>query len=81
MSPDVIEVVANEDYTLTLTFENGEIKVFDIKPYLDKGIFNELKDMSYYKNVKIIDGTVSWNDRQDICPDTLYSDSIELKST
>lgn len=72
MNPRVKRVVANDDYTLTLTFENEEVKVFDVKPYLDKGIFTELKNKAYYKSVKVIDGTVSWNDRQDFCPDTLY---------
>ena len=35
MYPRVKEVQANPDYTLTLTFANGEVKVFDVKPYLD----------------------------------------------
>ena len=39
MNPDIIDVKAKNDYTLFLTFENGEQKVFDVKPYLDKGIF------------------------------------------
>ena len=32
------------EYQLLLTFENGEKKIFDMKPYLDKGIYKELKD-------------------------------------
>lgn len=76
MSPDVIKVIANDDYTLTLTFDNGEVKKFDVKPYLEKGIFVELKNRVYFKTVKVADGTVSWNDRQDFCPDTLYLRSV-----
>lgn len=77
MSPDVVKVVANADYTLTLTFENGEIKVFDVKPYLDRGIFTELKNMEYFKTVRVVAGTVSWNDKQDFCTDTVYLASEE----
>ena len=79
MNPDVIDVIANDDYTLTITFENGEVKLFNMKPYLDKGIFVELKNLKYFKTAMVLNRTVSWNDRQDICPDTLYEDSIEIK--
>jgi hypothetical protein len=30
------------NYMLLLTFENGEQRRFDMKPYLDKGIFSEI---------------------------------------
>ena len=76
MSPEAVKVTANDDYTLTITFDNGEVKIFDMKPYLDKGIFTELKDKEYFKKVKVDDMTVSWNNKQDICPDILYEDSI-----
>ena len=43
MNPRVKKVKPNPDYTLTLTFANGEVKPFDVKPYLDMGIFKELQ--------------------------------------
>ena len=43
MNPRVKDVKSGVDYTLTILFDNGERKVFDVKPYLDKGIFRELK--------------------------------------
>lgn len=75
MNPDAVKVIANDDYTLTVTFENGEVKIFDVKPFLNDGVFVELRNLAYFKTVKILNGTVSWNDKQDICPDTLYEDS------
>jgi len=79
MNPRVEKVATNNDYTLTITFKNGEVKLFDMKPYLDNGIFVELKNLVYFKTAKVIHGTVSWNDRQDLCPDTLYEKSILVK--
>jgi len=79
MNPRVVKVKTNEDYTLTITFDNGEIKVFDVKPYLDKGIFKELKNPVYFKTVTVIAGTVSWNDKQDFCPDTVYLESVPIE--
>ena len=37
----VVEVKPLLDYKLLLTFENGEKRTYDMKPYLDKGIFSE----------------------------------------
>ena len=43
MNPRIKEVKpSSKDFTLTLTFENGEVGIFDVKPYLDIGIFKEL---------------------------------------
>lgn len=75
MNPRVEDVRANPDYMLILTFTNGEVRVFDVKPYLDKGIFKELKDKSVFNSVKPFLGSVQWQNGQDFCPDTLYLDS------
>jgi hypothetical protein len=45
-------VEPQDNYLLLLTFENGEERQFDMKPYLDIGIFKELKDPSLFKTVK-----------------------------
>lgn len=78
MNPRVSAVKANRDYTLALTFTNGEMKIFDVKPYLDKGIFRELKDLSLFYTVKPVLGTIQWQNGQDFCPDTLYLESKAL---
>ncbi len=75
MNPRVKYVKPNSDYTIILTFTNGEIKIFDLKPYLYKGIFQELKDISLFNSVKPFLGSVQWRNGQDLCPDTLYLES------
>ncbi len=77
MNPRVKTVKPNPNYTLELTFVNEEIKIFDVKPYLDKGIFQELRDMSMFNSVKPSFGSVQWRGGQDFCPDTLYMQSTE----
>ncbi|MEI8203941.1 MAG: DUF2442 domain-containing protein [Bacteroidota bacterium] len=39
----VKNVLAQDDYLLLLTFENGEKRQYDLKPYLDFEVFKELK--------------------------------------
>lgn len=57
---------------LVVTFNTHEKKIFDLSPYLEKGIFMELKDISYFNRVKAANGTIEWPNGQDFCPDTLY---------
>jgi hypothetical protein len=59
-------------------FENNEKKVFDVKPYWEKGIFRKLKDESLFKTVRPFLGSIQWKNGQDLCPDTLYLDSTEF---
>jgi hypothetical protein len=42
-------------------------------------VFQELQNIHYFNQVKVIDGTVVWPHEQDISPDTLYLDSLRYK--
>lgn len=72
MSPSVVSVQPTDDYKLIVSFDNSDIKLFDVSPYLDKGIFQELKDVSYFKRVSVAFGSVEWPNEQDFSYDTLY---------
>ncbi|MHB9028976.1 MAG: DUF2442 domain-containing protein, partial [Candidatus Latescibacterota bacterium] len=43
------------------------------------GVFQELKNIHYFKQVRGAYGTVAWPHEQDICPDTLYLDSEKIE--
>jgi hypothetical protein len=72
MSIYVESVEVLEFPKLTVTFNTHEKKIFDVSPYLDKGIFTELQNKDYFKQVKATNGTIEWPNGQDFCPDTLY---------
>jgi Protein of unknown function (DUF2442) len=72
MSPKVTKVEPLENFTLRLFFSNGEVKRFDVTPYLEQGIFVELKDIHYFNRVKPFFGGVQWLHEQDFSADTLY---------
>ena len=65
-----------DEYKLLLTFENGETRLFDMNPYLEKGIFKELKNVSLFKSARISFDTVEWQNETDIDAETLYADSF-----
>ncbi|MDD6770144.1 DUF2442 domain-containing protein, partial [Inconstantimicrobium porci] len=72
----VKEVKPLDGYKLLLTFENGEERIFDMKPYLEKGIFKELKDKSLFNSVKISYDSIVWENEADMDPEMLYEDSV-----
>lgn len=75
MRPRVKNVNAIEDYILVLEFDNGEIKYFDVKPYLNHKVFEKLKDVKEFNKVKVSELSIEWENGVDICPDELYNNS------
>ena len=73
MRPKATNVLPKEDYMLLVEFDNGERKVFDVKPYLNKKAFEKLKDINEFKKVKLSGLSIRWENGADICPDELYN--------
>ena len=75
----VKEVKPVEDYQLILTFSNGEKRLFDMKPYLTKGIFKELRKVSMFNTVRVSFDTIEWKNEADLDPEFLYEYSKRIK--
>ena len=58
MNPRVNSVEATDGYKLRITFTNGEVGDYDCAPLLDFGVFQELRDVTYFKRVRADGGTV-----------------------
>ncbi|HTY22660.1 MAG TPA: DUF2442 domain-containing protein [Desulfomonilaceae bacterium] len=71
MIPDVIDFEILPDHRIKVTLSNGNRGIFDVRPYLDKGIFKELKDYSHFKRARIELGTITWPNEQDFSPETI----------
>lgn len=76
---DVINVKPMLNYMLQLEFENGEKRIFDMSPYMEKRPFIRLKQSKQFMLAKVDFGTVVWPGNIDIAPETLYHKSIPLK--
>lgn len=74
----VTNVFPIKDYNLILTFGNGEKRRFDMKPYLNRGIFRELKDIDMFNSVRVCFDTIEWANEADLDPETLYQSSVLL---
>lgn len=78
LGPRVTSVIPNDSYELLITFNNGEQRKFDATPLLDVNVFEPLKNLSFFKTVKVEFGTVVWPQDIDYCPDTLYAQSVPV---
>jgi len=73
------EVKPLDNYLLHLTFENGEKRLFDLKPFLDFGIFQELKDLRLFKTVRTNFDSIEWDNEADFDPEILYQKSLKIE--
>lgn len=74
--PIVLSVVPQSDYSVVITFETGEIKKFDVTPYICGDWFGKLSDIAVFNTVRPCGNTIEWEDGQDIAPHELYELSV-----
>jgi hypothetical protein len=73
---DVTNVHPEKGYVLSLEFENGEYRLFDMTYLMDKKPFCRLKEKALFDLATVEYGTVVWPGNIDISPETLYDRSI-----
>lgn len=88
----IVSVSPNEDFTLTLGFDNGEFRIYDCKPLLEEGtVFAPFMEYGNFKRVYLddsncvswdidpnIDSNEVWSNKVDISSDTCYVDSVPM---
>ena len=79
MNPFVMSVRTQDDYVLDLLFDNGERRLFDVKPYLTLGVFARLQNLALFRSARVVSGSVEWPDDLDLSYDTLYLESLPLE--
>ncbi|WP_181015478.1 DUF2442 domain-containing protein [Alkalispirochaeta sphaeroplastigenens] len=72
MYPSVKKVEPKSDYVLFVSFCNGEQGTLDMKPFLDFGVFKQLRDETAFKQVKVSFDTIEWNAGVDLDPEFVY---------
>ena len=76
MNPHVARATPQAGHRLLVEFTNGETRLFDLTPYLDKGVFRALEDEATFAKVKVVHGSVEWPGEIDLSYDTVYLDSV-----
>jgi hypothetical protein len=80
MNPYVKAVKPLTDNRIELEFENGEVRIFDLTPYLKRGIFARLANPSVFNSARVIAGSVEWQGELDLSYDTLYLESYPVQA-
>ena len=74
LQPRLVKAEPVAHLKLRLTYETGEVKLFDVSPYANGPWYGELRDESYFRTVRMLPGGpgVEWSNGQDIAPHELY---------
>ncbi len=86
----ITKVVPRNDFTLVLSFDNGEIRLYDARPLLQAGtVFAPFREWNNFRRVYLdedhsvcwdidpnVDSNEVWNNKVDLCPDSCYVDSV-----
>jgi hypothetical protein len=78
----VQSVIANNDYSVTVSFDDGQTKRYDVRPLLNEGVFQMLRESAYFHQVQVIPGFggIEWPDGQDIAPEELEKNGVPVFS-
>lgn len=88
----IVSVVPHDDFSLTLCFDNGETKRYDVVPLLEKGtVFETFANIEHFRRVYLdenhcvawdidpsVDSRAVWNNKVDLCPDECYLHSVTI---
>ena len=75
----IIDVKANDDYTLQIEFDHNEKKILDMQPYLNLGRFKELKSKEKFKEICVSFDSIEWKNGLDLDPEFVYEKSIKIE--
>lgn len=94
MIHQVIQVYPQKDFTVYVYFADGSIRLYDMSPFLGKGVFKAVSDpVVFIEKCTVMNHTLAWDlsghrDETkciDVDPETLFSDgkpvSDPLKDT
>ena len=77
----VKKVVPCDDYVLSIVFDNGEVGTLDMKPFLDFGVFQRLKNRDVFRRVRVAFDTIEWDCGVDLDPEFVFGKCEGVKTS
>ncbi len=87
MLHEVVQVKPTADFKVYVYFSDGKIKLYDVTPHLNKGVFKQISDPQIFQDTcTVMNGTLAWDvsgnfDETsciDIDPETIYNNSASV---
>lgn len=75
----IIKAIPLEDFKIEILTSSGISGIFDVKPYLGGSAFQDLKDQSYFRQVRPAHHGIMWPNEQDFSSDTIIWDIQNLQ--
>ena len=82
----VIQVKPMQNFTVYVYFDDGKIKLFDMSPLLNHGVFKQISNVEdFMEKCTVINHTLAWDvggnfDEYkclDIDPETIYNEGVD----
>ena len=78
-TPDIIGVKALDNYLIYLKYKTNEEKIYNMKKLiLENKFYSRLKEKTYFMNVKIRGDSIEWENGEDVAPENLYFESVDV---
>ena len=77
----IVEARPKDNYILELKFRTGEVRLLDMKPYIQQGgVFGRLREETKFREVEVQSdmGGLVWPSGADFCPNTAFMKSEPL---
>lgn len=89
MLSTVVQVYPTRDFKVSVYFADGMIKLYDVKPLIDKGgVFAQISNIDdFIKKCTVLNGTLAWDlsgrfdptQCLDVDPDIIYQEGLSAK--
>jgi hypothetical protein len=88
MVPKVVQVKPTSDFKVFVYFDDGKIKLFDMNPFLNKGVFQQISNATdFIDKCTVMNGALAWDlsgrfdpaNCLDIDPVTIYRDGVSVE--
>lgn len=77
MYPSITEVTPTDEYRLHVAFDTGERGTLDMKPFLDLGVFRDLRSIELFRQVRVSFDTIEWPGGIDLDPEFVYRHCVD----
>lgn len=74
----VVSVLAESEGRVFVEMADGRRGLFDVRPYMRSEFFRELESETYFRQVRIFFNGIGWPNGQDLGPDTVAADLVEI---
>jgi len=80
MYASIVKVTPVEGFSLVVIFDNGQTRILDMRPFLDFGVFRQIKKTEEFNRVHVAFDTVEWDCGVDLDPEFVMTRSLPIQA-